>query len=68
MFKSNSADNSTTTGVEPGAYKLPDAAKYCGGISIISLRRLIAKGQIKPCRGLRHVLVAKAELDRFLTQ
>ena len=54
--------------VERGAFKLSAAAQYLGGISILSVRRLIDRGQLKPCRGLRHVLIPKAELDRFLTQ
>ncbi len=54
--------------VEQGAYKLPGACQYVGGISEISMRRLIQRGLIKPCRGLRHILIPKSELDRFLAQ
>ncbi len=49
-----------------GALKLKDAAKYLGGISQISLRRLIERGLIKPNRALRHLLIPVSELDRFL--
>jgi len=49
-----------------GAFKLRAACKYLGGISEITLRRLIALGKIRPNRELRHLLFPKAELDRFL--
>jgi len=49
-----------------GALKLKAACQYLGGISEITLRRLIARGLIKPNRALRHILIPKSELDRFL--
>ena len=49
-----------------GAFKSQGACKYLGGISEITLRRLIALGKIRPNRELRHLLFPKAELDRFL--
>ncbi|HEV3098164.1 MAG TPA: helix-turn-helix domain-containing protein [Candidatus Udaeobacter sp.] len=49
-----------------GALKLKDAADYLGGVSTITVRRLIKRGLIKPNRALRHVLIPIAELDRFL--
>lgn len=57
---------STPHDLKPAALKLKDACKYLGGISPITLRRLIARGLIKPNRALRHILIAKKELDRFL--
>jgi hypothetical protein len=54
--------------VARGALKLRDAAEYLGGISTISLRRLIARGLIRPNRTLRHLLIEISELDRFLRQ
>jgi Helix-turn-helix domain len=51
-----------------GALKIKDAAQYLGGISTISVRRLIARGLIKPNRALRHLIVPVAELDRFLAE
>lgn len=50
-----------------GALKIKDAAKYLGGVSQITVRRLIDRGQIKPNRALRHLLIPIRELDRFLT-
>jgi excisionase family DNA binding protein len=49
-----------------GALKLKDAAQYLGGVSTVTVRRLIKRGLIKPNRSLRHVLIPVAELDRFL--
>ncbi|HYR22307.1 MAG TPA: helix-turn-helix domain-containing protein [Chthoniobacterales bacterium] len=49
-----------------GALKLKDAAQYLGGVSTITVRRLIKRGLIKPNRALRHVLIPVAELDRFI--
>ena len=55
-------------GITPGALKIREAAAYLGGISQITVRRLIERGLIKPNRVLRHILISKAELDRFLAQ
>ena len=49
-----------------GALKIKDAAKYLGGVSQITIRRLIKRGLIKPNRALRHVLIPISELDKFL--
>ena len=49
-----------------GALKLKEAAKYLGGVSQITVRRLIERGLIKPNRSLRHLLIPVSELDRFL--
>ena len=49
-----------------GALKLKDAAEYLG-VSVITVRRLITRGLIKPIRALRHLLIPIRELDRFLT-
>jgi excisionase family DNA binding protein len=49
-----------------GALKIKDAAKYLGGVSQITVRRLIKRGLIKPNRALRHVLIPISELDKFL--
>ncbi len=52
--------------IQPGALKLKDACKYLGGLSEISLRRLIKRGLIRPNLALRHIIIPVAELDRFL--
>jgi excisionase family DNA binding protein len=49
-----------------GALKIKDAAIYLGGVSTITVRRLIKRGLIKANRALRHILIPIAELDRFL--
>jgi excisionase family DNA binding protein len=53
--------------VGPRALKLKEAANYLG-VSIISIRRLIKRGLIKPNRALRHLLISVTELDRFLAE
>jgi excisionase family DNA binding protein len=49
-----------------GALKLKDACEYLGGVSPITVRRLISRGLIKANRSLRHILIPVAELDRFI--
>ncbi len=49
-----------------GALKLQQAAEYLGGVSTITIRRLIKRGLIKPNRALRHLLIPISELGRFL--
>ena len=51
-----------------GSLKLKDAAQYLGGVSTITVRRLIKRGLIKPNRALRHILIPIGELDRFLAE
>lgn len=51
-----------------GALKIKDAAQYLGGISHITVRRLIKRGLLKPNRALRHILISVEELDRFLAE
>ena len=55
-----------TTCVPAGALKIKDAAVYLGGISPITVRRLIKRGLLRPNRALRHILIARCELDSFL--
>jgi Helix-turn-helix domain len=50
-----------------GALKIPDAATYLS-ISVITLRRLMAKGLIRPNKVLRHNLLPVSELQRFLQE
>ena len=50
-----------------GALKIKEAARYLGGVSTVTVRRLIKRGLIKPNRALRHVLIPVSELDRFIT-
>ena len=49
-----------------GALKIKDAAKYLGGVSQVTIRRLIKRGLLKPNRALRHLLIPIADLNRFL--
>jgi hypothetical protein len=52
---------------ERGAFQIADAANYMG-VSISSVRRLITRGLIRRLPSLRHIVIAKAECDRFLNQ
>jgi hypothetical protein len=49
-----------------GALKIKDAAEYLGGVSTITVHRLIKRKLIKPNRALRHLLIPIAELERFI--
>ena len=49
------------------AYKLDEASGLLG-VSASTMRRLIARGQIKSLRALRHILISKAELEKFVSQ
>ena len=48
-----------------GALQLSGAARYLD-VSPITIRRLIDRGLVRPCRGTRRMLFPIAELDRFL--
>ena len=60
--------NKTPSVTNRGALKLKDACAYLGGVSQITVRRLIQRGLIKPNRALRHILIPIVELDRFLLE
>ena len=47
------------------AYKITEAATLLG-VSVVSLRRAIKRGLIKPSRAFRHVIISAEELNRFL--
>ena len=52
--------------VQPAAFKLPEACQYLGGVSPMTVRRLIKRGVFKPCSGFRHILIPRVQLDNFL--
>ena len=58
----------TRASVQPGAYKLAEACQYLGGLSQITVRRLVERGLLRPCRATRHLLFSVSELDRFLAE
>ena len=51
--------------IQPAAYKMREACAYLGGIHKITMHRLIKTGEIHKHPSVRHVLITKAELDRF---
>ncbi|HEY5706078.1 MAG TPA: helix-turn-helix domain-containing protein [Terrimicrobiaceae bacterium] len=60
--------NPNSCTIERGAFKLKDAATYLGGLHHATLRRLIDRGEIKRIPSLRHILISKVELDRWLAK
>jgi excisionase family DNA binding protein len=50
---------------ERASFQLPQAADYLS-LSITTIRRLIKRGLIQPLPGIRHVVIERAECDRFL--
>ncbi|TSA30931.1 MAG: helix-turn-helix domain-containing protein [Verrucomicrobiaceae bacterium] len=47
------------------AYKLKEAAQLVG-VSEISIRRAIEKGQLRACRAFRHLLIPATELEKLI--
>lgn len=47
------------------AFTLHEAALLCG-ISYVSVWRLVKRGKLRTCGALRHKLVSRAELEKFL--
>lgn len=68
MTRESPMIESSNIGPPRGAMKLKEACGYLGGISEITLRRLIKRRLIKANTSLRHILIAKSELDRFLAR
>ena len=66
MGRMSIASDRTRVAVEPAAYKLAEACQYLGGLSQITVRRLVERGLLRPNRSLRHLIFARGELDRFL--
>ena len=46
-------------------FKLKEAAQLMG-VSEISIRRAIEKGQLRPCRAFRHILIPASELEKLI--
>jgi helix-turn-helix protein len=67
MTKRKRVKDLSDTG-EVGAFKMRPACRYVGGVSQYTMKRLIESGQIVPCRNLRHLLIPKSELDRWLRE
>ena len=69
MAKSNSKRQANGANPEQiGALKLKASAAYLGGLSVPTMHRLIARGLLRPCRQVRHLIFARTELDRFLRE
>lgn len=48
------------------AYSTQETAEVLG-LSIVTVRRLIAKGRLRTIRGIRHRMVPVSEIQRLLT-
>lgn len=51
-----------------GGLKLRAAAQYLGGLHPSTMRKLVARGLLRPNRQLRHLIFSRIELDRFLKE
>ena len=49
------------------AFSVRETAEMLG-VSEKTVRRLIGRGLIRPSRALRHLLISKKEIERFLEQ
>ncbi len=56
-----------TPAVEKMAYKLNETAAALG-VSTITVRHLVGRGLLTPNRATRHLLFAREEILRFLSQ
>ena len=66
MKKAKAGALSCTTGQEiPLLNKVPQAANILG-LHVSSIDRLIARGELKPIVKLRHRLIPRSEIERFL--
>lgn len=64
----NTSINPTKTIIIPAALKLKEACAYLGGISPVTVRRLIDRGKLRRHPSLRHIVITKASLDKFLSE
>lgn len=58
---------SVPTGAEPLrlAYRVNETARMLG-VSDKTVRRLVARGLLRPSKALRHLLIPRFEIERFL--
>jgi hypothetical protein len=68
MISDHDSPHGASNEVKPAAFKLKQACQYLGGISPVTVRRLIDRGLLKRNLALRHIVISKAELDRFLSR
>jgi excisionase family DNA binding protein len=52
---------------ERGVFKIAEAADYLGQ-SLTRIRRLVTDGQLNRLPGSRHILIARAECDRWIRE
>lgn len=63
-MNTNTNQNNWPVSPDRHLYKLTEAAPMLS-LSVVSLRRLIKNGVIRPNRKTRHVLISRSEIERF---
>jgi excisionase family DNA binding protein len=59
------SDPNSTLRLAPRAVKIHEAARLLS-VTPVTIRRLIERGLLKPCRALRHVLVPVDQIEALL--
>jgi excisionase family DNA binding protein len=52
---------------ERGAFQIREAADYLS-LSVATVRRLIKRGLLQRLPGVRHIVITRADCDRFLRE
>jgi len=65
-MKKNRSSSAVAPSIQPRALKLEAARAYLGGLSKVTMWRLIRKGLLRPNRSIRHLLFDIEELNRFI--
>ena len=60
------SNQNTTTGLPRRALKINEAAQVLG-VKAITVRRLIQRGLLHPCRVLRHPLIPIEQIEALLS-
>ena len=55
----------TATAIEPLLYSRAEASKLLN-VSEMTIRRLIARGELKRIRGIGHCRIPRKEIERFI--
>lgn len=61
------ATTSTQRNLPRLAYSVRETASMLG-VSEKSVRRLVVRGLLRPSRALRHLLIPRSEIERFLKE
>ena len=67
LMSNLSATNAAVPAIEKMAFKLSETAVTLG-ILEITVRLLVNRGLLRPCRSVRHLLFVREEISRILNQ